>query len=298
MARARNIKPGFFKNEYLAELPPLTRLLFIALWCEADREGRLEDRPLRIKAEYFPYDDCDINTMLAQCEHSAGNFLTRYEVDGKRYIQIRNFKKHQNPHIKEQPSAIPPPPENFDNTPKSLRNSDYDIFAQCKHRICMVLAGLIPDSPFPFPLSKEESLLAQSSDEESLSLILEPEEPPPEDPVFLTLTLNDKTEFPVTEGMIAEFEDLYPSVDIRQQLRNMKGWCRSNDKKRKTRNGICKFINSWLADKQNNGGGRSDPAGRSTTTTRKTESPPAFSPTHRTEKGSFAGDFEDKSRNW
>ena len=50
MARARNIKPGFFANENLAECDPLARLLFAGLWCLADREGRLEDRPKRIAA--------------------------------------------------------------------------------------------------------------------------------------------------------------------------------------------------------------------------------------------------------
>jgi len=42
--RSRNIKPGFFKNEIIAEMPTETRLLFIGLWLLADREGRLEDR--------------------------------------------------------------------------------------------------------------------------------------------------------------------------------------------------------------------------------------------------------------
>ena len=51
MPRARNVKPGFFKNELLAECEPLARILFEGLWCEADREGRLEDRPRRLKAE-------------------------------------------------------------------------------------------------------------------------------------------------------------------------------------------------------------------------------------------------------
>ena len=37
--RARNLKPGFFKNETLAEIEPLGRLLFQGLWCMADREG-------------------------------------------------------------------------------------------------------------------------------------------------------------------------------------------------------------------------------------------------------------------
>ena len=51
MARARNIKPGFFTNDELVELPFATRLLFIGLWTIADREGRMVDRPKKIKME-------------------------------------------------------------------------------------------------------------------------------------------------------------------------------------------------------------------------------------------------------
>ena len=98
MARARNIKPGFFDNETLGELPALTRLLFIGLWCLADREGRLQDRPKRIKKELLGYDDItvnDVDTMLQQLYNSG--FIQRYEIDGERYIQVVNFLKHQNP---------------------------------------------------------------------------------------------------------------------------------------------------------------------------------------------------------
>ena len=67
--RARNIKPGFFENEELADLPPLTRLLYIGLWLLADREGRLENRPRRIKAQIFPYERRpDIPAMLTVLE--------------------------------------------------------------------------------------------------------------------------------------------------------------------------------------------------------------------------------------
>lgn len=107
MARARNIKPGFFKNEILAELDPLARILFEGLWCLADREGRLEDRPKRIKSDILPYDDCDVDGFLWDLHNK--NFIIRYEVQGSKYIQIVTFKKHQNPHCKEAPSEIPAP---------------------------------------------------------------------------------------------------------------------------------------------------------------------------------------------
>ena len=105
MARSRNIKPGLFQNEYLAELPFETRLLFAGLPCYADREGRLEDRPKRIKMSMFPADSLDVDVML--CDLDRAGFIQRYAVDDIKYIQIVNFLKHQKPHQKEQASIIP-----------------------------------------------------------------------------------------------------------------------------------------------------------------------------------------------
>lgn len=104
--RSRYIKPGFFLNEELADLPPLTRLLFAGLWLLADREGRVADRPRRIKAELFPYeDDCDVDSMLDALA-SAG-FVNRYEVDDVCALEIVGFKRHQNPHKNEPESLLP-----------------------------------------------------------------------------------------------------------------------------------------------------------------------------------------------
>ena len=62
--RARNIKPGFFKNPDLADAGPAAQLLCVGLWCMADKEGRLKDQPRVIKAEVFPYYEIDINREL------------------------------------------------------------------------------------------------------------------------------------------------------------------------------------------------------------------------------------------
>lgn len=106
MARARNIKPALFKNEILGVADPIYTLLFEGLWLLADREGRLEDRPLRIKAEIFPYrEGLNIDPLLTWLNENG--FIVRYEVDGGKYIEICNFKKHQNPHKNEPDSEIP-----------------------------------------------------------------------------------------------------------------------------------------------------------------------------------------------
>lgn len=136
MSRARNIKPGFFKNEYLAECDPLARLLFAGLWCEADRAGRLEDRPKKIKAECLPYDECDIDSLLNQLVEKS--FILRYEAEGKRYIQILMFAKHQNPHKNEAASSIPAPEEHHTSTVQG-QSSDGSAPADSY--------SLIPDPP-------------------------------------------------------------------------------------------------------------------------------------------------------
>lgn len=107
MARARNIKPGFFRNAELVELGFDRRLLFAGLWTLADRDGLLEDRPKQIKMEIFPADNVDVDKALADLH--ASELILRYEVDGKRYIQVLKFHKHQHPHHKEPPSTIPKP---------------------------------------------------------------------------------------------------------------------------------------------------------------------------------------------
>jgi hypothetical protein len=114
MARMRTIKPGFFTNEELCELEPLARILFAGLWCWADREGRLEDRPRRIKKEILGYDDGDVESLLGALV--ARGFIARYAAAGGRYIQVVNFARHQNPHVREAPSAIPAPGERPDGT--------------------------------------------------------------------------------------------------------------------------------------------------------------------------------------
>lgn len=104
--RSRNIKPGFFKNDILASCKPITRLLFIGLWMIADREGRIEKRPLRIKAEIFPYENSlDIHRELTVIERLG--FIQTYTFEGQEYLQVLNFKIHQNPHHTEAKSKLP-----------------------------------------------------------------------------------------------------------------------------------------------------------------------------------------------
>ena len=73
-------------------------------------------------------------------------------------------------------------------------------------------------------------------------------------PPVISLPLNDGTFFDVSENDRAKWSQLYPNVDVLQQLRHMAGWCDANPTKRKTRGGVKRFITNWLAEEQNKGG--------------------------------------------
>jgi len=107
MARARNIKPGFYKNEDLAECSIWARFIFPGLWMLADREGRLEDRPKRIKADLLPFDGQEVEPLLRELE--ANGFIVRYANEDGKFIAITKFHKHQTPHYTEKQSVIKPP---------------------------------------------------------------------------------------------------------------------------------------------------------------------------------------------
>lgn len=75
-------------------------------------------------------------------------------------------------------------------------------------------------------------------------------------PALISIPLVDSTDFGVTAALVRDWEAAYPAVDVPQQLRAMRAWCVANRPQRKTRTGIMRFMNSWLAKEQNRGGGR------------------------------------------
>lgn len=190
MARARNIKPALFKNELLGVADPLLTLLFQSLWTLADKEGRLEDRPLRIKAETFPYrDGLDVNGYLTELQRLG--FIVRYVVDGLALIQVVNFKKHQTPHNTEKPSVLPP--------------VEAGTLAGC------ALHGASVKSP----LSNSENVDALPPD----SLVLIPD----------SIVLNPDTSAPAKPAMFDTFWSLWPATDRRTQRAKCKAnWAKNN----------------------------------------------------------------------
>lgn len=226
--RARNIKPGFFKNADLAELPFETRILFQGLWCLADRKGRMDDRPKQIKGEVFPYDNLDCDAMLNQLQQHG--FVFRYEKNSKRYIQIANFEKHQYPHIRESDSTIPAPDKHSINTSPARLNPDV----------------LNPESPI---LNPESTPLADPQPK--------PLGNPPLKihPWFIGLELYEIDRRLNAKIWLVDksWMQTYTAVSIETEIKKAHAWELANHKKTDR----VKFLNNWLSraqDKPRGGG--------------------------------------------
>lgn len=152
--RARNIKPSFFIDCDLSEVDFASRLLFIGLWCYADREGRFEWKPKQIKASIFPYDKVDIDKLLR-------NLISLHVItchEGVGYVE--NFKKHQHPHPHEAKSTLPE---------KHQLNQCHDMpldVTECQDDV-MIIDSLIPDVRTPDSLIPDSNLkpLSEYSDD-------------------------------------------------------------------------------------------------------------------------------------
>lgn len=154
MARARNIKPSFFQNEQLGELPPITRLAFVGMWTIADFRGCIEFRPKRLKIQLLPYDNCDLEEIAINLDKSG--LIRMYSVQGQRYIKILNFEKHQNPHKNEREAGSDIPDyeekfrvindlQNIENNPEQNGTAPADSLFPLPDSLFLNPSSLIPE---------------------------------------------------------------------------------------------------------------------------------------------------------
>lgn len=95
MSRIRSVHPGFFTDEDLVSVSMAARLLFIGIGVEADDKGIFEWKPLTIKMRVFPADNIDCAALLE--ELSAIGAIRKYEIGGRHFGAIRNFRRFQKP---------------------------------------------------------------------------------------------------------------------------------------------------------------------------------------------------------
>jgi len=119
--RSRNVKPGLFSNESVAECSPEARYAFIGLWCVADCYGRLENRPKKLKMLIMPADSVKMEELILELvEHGL---VSVYGPNDK-YIWVNGFTENQNPHPDEKRagSKLPPHPDDKFRWPQDKTN--------------------------------------------------------------------------------------------------------------------------------------------------------------------------------
>lgn len=233
MGRTRSLKYDAFLDEDLSQLPAYTRLCFLGLPTIADKEGRLEDRPMKIKAQLFPYEDVDVAEMLHQLAKprvfSEGPFIYRYSVNGKSYIQIVNFLKHQRPHPNEKASVIPEPPEDVKSNYIKLQAIELPSGSGSGSQ----------DLPGSGALTEREA--AASPPTRRRPVYWEPKPTwKPEHPSL------KKAQLKVEPSHLEQLAEDFPDVDVRAEIRCMKSYALENPSWARIKRNWQKVLGSWI----------------------------------------------------
>jgi len=228
----RIIKESLCTSEKISSLSDFEFRVWVGLITQADDVGRGDARPAIIKGRVFPFRDRlsikDLDAALQVL--AAKGCISLYTVDGKPYFWFPGWAKHQR--VRDCKPKYPGPDK-----------------ADCSPQAAAICGELRPESesnPNPNNNPTEESSLRSDSSCAEPETVSTP-------PVIL-LPLNDGTEYPVTQEQCHEWAGLYPAADVMQQLRKMRGWLISNPSRRKTKRGIARFVNGWLAKEQDRGG--------------------------------------------
>ena len=243
MARTRSIKPSFFKNEYLAECEPMARLLFVGLWTLADSQGRMEFRPLRIKAELFPYDNCDILGLLKQLADRG--FVRAYESGDVKVLEIPTFGEHQRCHPDERDEGLPPPDESAKTIVFPEQNA--------KPGNPTLEPGNPPASCAFNPLILLPSSSAAPSTPQRRRCSK------PADPLRWSAESGWEG---ITDADRAEWSQAYPAADLPVELAKATQWLKANPKKARKSNWRRWLTTVWLSKCQDKGGTHREPGRR------------------------------------
>lgn len=163
--------------------------------------------------------------------------ITLYKVDGESYFCFPNWAKHQR--IRDCKPKFPAPEQPEDSQSAAPFDSSPQAAASCGEPP--------PESESQFQSKSQKGFCSEPSQASEPNAAIFP---------VISLLLNDKSLYPVTEDQVNHWEELFPAVNVMQELRNMAAWCEANPQKRKTKSGILRFITSWLSKEQNKGGNR------------------------------------------
>lgn len=237
----RILKESICKSDTVDELSWFEEVFFYRLIVNCDDYGRFDARPAILKADLFPLKDTTAkNIETALCKLSAVGLVYRYIVNDRPYLQLVTWEKYQQ--VRSKKSKYPAPEEGVPYE----ENLTSDI--KCNQKLSNV--PVIQSNPIQSE-SKSESENESKSNNKHGAVETAAE---PQQDFVISLMLNDKSLYGITQENIDHWSGLYPAVDVLQELKKMQGWIESNPNKRKTKTGIKRFITNWLSKTQDKGG--------------------------------------------
>lgn len=259
----RIIKESIRFSEKVNKMTDFQFRLWVSLITYVDDYGRGDARPELIKGLCFPLRRVTVADILTALHKLADiGCISLYEVDGQSYLCLPNWESHQN--IRTKKSKYPAPPEEKQNPPQDKQKSKQSVsdsqFSQQSESNCNNLNQLVTDcnklqqiesdcnkmllesNPNPNPKSNPNPNILHGAPQAGASV--------PDEAAVEAVVLNTGEEWRPTIEQYGAYARLYPGVDIAQEFRKMRGWCDANPKKRKTRTGVLRFVNSWLSRAQ------------------------------------------------
>jgi hypothetical protein len=232
----RILKESICTSDNIDVLTPFQETVFYRLIVSCDDFGRMDARPKLLSSVLFPLKD--IRT--AQIEDAlraltSAELVTLYTVGGKPFLQMNTWDRHQR--IRDSKAKYP----GMDEADAATCGDSRQVAATRGdlRQLAATRGDSRPESesnPNPIQLESE----SESDDSATASAA----------PAVAELPLIDGSVYAITEDEREKDAASFPAVDVMQQYREMARWLDSNPKNRKTRNGIRRFINSWLSREQ------------------------------------------------
>ena len=252
MPRTRLINPEFFLHEGLGSCSPHARLLFVALWTQADREGRLRWLPLKIHGESFPHEpEVDVPALAAELIEAGS--LQVYESQGRAFALVSNFTRWQSPHRNESASKIPKPPEANDED--SLALLGYRPRTKGQPKDDQGTASGEANTSYQLLVTSRPSKEGSSGRRRGDVL--------PEATRLIPPTGDELLDFLLTTwgGLLGKHETLakwvgssrgaYPGIDLLAEARRAHAWEEANPQRKKKQ--VRSFLSRWWTKAQDSG---------------------------------------------
>lgn len=240
----RILSDSIRESEDIDSLSYFEEVFFYRLIVSCDDYGCMDGRPKVLKSTLFPLKDLTTRQVEAALHKLLTAGMVRaYEVQGRPYLQLTGWSRYQR--LRDSKHKYPTP-EDAQKQPGRPDEFSPQVAASCGE-LRRTAASCGKSRPELEPETESESepepfFRAERSGGPDAPLVVD----------CAAIILNTGEEWRPTVELYEEYVRLYPNVDVLDALAKMRAWCISNPSKRKTINGVKRFVNGWLSRNQDN----------------------------------------------